>query len=290
LLLVLLSLSVPSFCILTVGDYMNLPVVPADARLTYGSDPNQFGDLYLPVTPPEPTYPVLVLLHGGCWLSQYGLSPLGEMSRAISHKGVAVWNLEYRRIGGGGGWPATFQDVANGIDYLRQVAIRYHLNVSNVFIAGHSAGGHLAVWAASRPNLKHGATLYSPNPIHMTGVVALEAIPDLEGSITSGICGGLAATLMGGPPGTYPERYAEGSVHFLSPLKIFQVFFSGAQDNIVPRSYLISYTANARKHGDLCIFRGFNNSGHFEPVFISTEAGRELIHYASLLGCGRDPC
>jgi hypothetical protein len=96
--------------ILTLDEVMTLPGAPADRRVSSGPDPAQFGDLYLP--PPPGPQPVVLLLHGGCWRAQYGLTLVGQLGAALRQAGLAVWNLEYRRLGIGGGWPTTFQDVA----------------------------------------------------------------------------------------------------------------------------------------------------------------------------------
>src|SRR5262245_43327101 len=111
--------------LLTRDDYVHLPVIPADYRLFYGPDPAQFGDLYLPQQPGS--HPVVILLHGGCWQAQYGLAPLGRLCTAFTSEGLAVWNVEYRRLGNGGGWPMTFVDVATGVDFLQSIADQYAL-------------------------------------------------------------------------------------------------------------------------------------------------------------------
>src|SRR5690606_16160714 len=117
-----------------------------------------------------------------------------------------------------GGWPFTFLDVGNGIDFLKKIGPQYALNLTNVIGVGHSAGGHLISWAASRPKLQSSAELYIADPLRITSVVVLEGLPDLEDAIDQGLCGNAALTLMGGAPFQYPERYAEGSIHYLDPL------------------------------------------------------------------------
>src|SRR6478672_975380 len=125
----------------------------ADARIPYGADPNQFGELWLPAT--KGPFPVVVLIHGGCWQSELpGTILMDYMAADLRAKGVAVWNLEYRRIGhSGGGYPGTFLDVAAGVDKLRGLAKARNLDLSRVVVAGHSAGGHLTAWTAGRGRL-----------------------------------------------------------------------------------------------------------------------------------------
>src|SRR5215813_5200034 len=128
------------------------PAPPADHRLAYGSNEFEFGELRLPKSPGP--YPVAVIIHGGCWMSQYGLTYMGHLSAALTEAGVATWSIEYRRIGNqGGGWPGTFEDAARATDHLRTLAKSYPLDLNRVIAIGHSAGGHLALWLAERKNL-----------------------------------------------------------------------------------------------------------------------------------------
>jgi acetyl esterase/lipase len=131
-----------SASLLTVDDYERLRSTPADHRLPYGPDPAQFGDLYLPSW--AGPHPVAIMLHGGCWRAQYDLAPLGQLCAVLAGEGLAVWNVEYRRLGNGGRWPTTFTDVATAADALRGFAALYALDISRVVAVGHSAGGHLA--------------------------------------------------------------------------------------------------------------------------------------------------
>ena len=108
-------------------DILTLPPPPADARLSYGTDPNQFGDLRLPKT--KGPSPIVMNIHGGYWRAKYDLAHAGHLCAALTAKGVATWNIEYRRVGNpGGGWPGTFEDVRNAYRYLPQIAKRYDLD------------------------------------------------------------------------------------------------------------------------------------------------------------------
>src|SRR6185295_110755 len=103
---------------------LDAPAPAADARLRYGPDPLQFGDLRLPKG--AGPHKVAILIHGGYWRAQYDLEYTGHLCAALTRAGIATWNLEYRRAGNpGGGWPGTFQDVAMGADYLRELAGKY---------------------------------------------------------------------------------------------------------------------------------------------------------------------
>ena len=120
--------------LLTVDDLLALPSVPPDVSLAYGPHAEQFGHLYLPAG--AGPHPVVVLLHGGCWRARVNLTYMGGFARALTEDGVAVWNLEYRRLDLGGGWPHTFLDVAKGADYLKAVADEYALDLARVLTVG----------------------------------------------------------------------------------------------------------------------------------------------------------
>ncbi|MDQ2827153.1 MAG: alpha/beta hydrolase, partial [Actinomycetota bacterium] len=102
----------------------------------------QSGELFLPGG--AGPHPVVVVLHGGFWQAMFGRRLMDKVSADLAGAGWAAWNLEYRRVGMGGGWPATFDDVAAGIDALAGVR---GLDLSRVTTLGHSAGGQLALWA-----------------------------------------------------------------------------------------------------------------------------------------------
>jgi len=248
--------------ILTVADFLTLPAVAPDAHVPYGPGPQQFGELYLP-TGPGP-HPVVLLIHGGCWQARYGLAQLGPLCAALRDEGMAVWSLEYRRIGDGGGWPTTFADVAAGADALR--TLEAPLDLGRVVAAGHSAGGHLALWLAARPRLPHSSPLWAPSPLPLTGVLALAALADLAAAARRGLCDGAVGELLGGAPEAVPMRYAEASPAALLPLGVPQRHLVGVHDSIVPPDYLEAYVAAARAAGDDASLELLPGVGHFELV------------------------
>lgn len=170
----------------------------------YGGDPSQVADLHLPERRDQPA-PVVVVLHGGHWRTGFGKLVCRPVARDLAGRGFAVWNLEYRRLGagrgGGGGWPATFADVAAGIDHL--VALDDpQLDLARVAVVGHSAGGHLALWAGGRVGLPVGAVGSAPR-VPVTHVVALSPVTHLVRA------GATARELVGGPPEQHPGRWAQ---------------------------------------------------------------------------------
>jgi acetyl esterase/lipase len=124
--------------------------VTTTQRYAYGDDPSQWCELFLPERPTAAG--VAVVVHGGYWKSPYGAELGAPLAADLAGRGIPAWNLEYRRLGNGGGWPETFQDVADGIDLLRVAAAQHRLDLGRVVALGHSAGGHLATWAAGRPD------------------------------------------------------------------------------------------------------------------------------------------
>lgn len=255
--------------ILTEEDLPGLPPVAPDHRLAYGTDPEQFGDLYLPPRPGP--RPLVVLLHGGCWRARYGLEQLGQLCAAFRDEGVAVWNLEYRRLGNGGGWPATFEDVAAGADFLRGIAARFSLDLSSVVAAGHSAGGQLALWLAGRHRLPPSSRLFSPPPLLMRGVVSLAGIADLAEGVERDICGGACRELLGGPPGELPLRYRQASPRALLPLGVPQWHLIGLYDQVVPVDYLQRYAAAAGEHDEVHLDL-LPDAGHYELIVPGSSA------------------
>jgi len=268
---------------LTADDYASNPRVPADHRLAYGPDPQQFADLYLPErTADQMTQsPVVVMIHGGCWRAAHGLEPMGLLCAALRAEGFAVLSLEYRRVGTGGGWPTTFQDVAAGADLLRDIASDFNLSLSGVVTMGHSAGGHLALWLAGRHRLPKESLLYSPGPLPVHGVVALASIPDLVEGVKRDICKGGCRDLVGGPPEEMPDRYRLASPAALLPLGVPHRHFVGARDHVVSAEYIGLFVTEAARLGDDATLVELPGAGHFEVV-LPTSFAWPLVRAAAL--------
>lgn len=253
-----------------------MPVPPADHVIAYGSDSLAFGELRLP--PGAGPHPVAIVVHGGCWRSEYDLKHIGPLSAALTYKGVATWTLEYRRIGdAGGGWPGTFEDVSRGADHLRELASRFSLDLSRVVAVGHSAGGHLALWLAARKNLPASSALHSANPLPLRGVVALAAITDLrEYARDSSYCNASVPLLLGGTAAEVPDRYAETSPIDLLPLGVPVRLVHGSGDKVVPVAQGQAFAAAAKQRGDDARFVPVEGAGHFDLIAPAAPAWREV--------------
>ena len=255
-------------------DVDKLPSKPPDARISYGNDPLQVGELRVPQG--KGPFPVAVVIHGGCWVSKFAtLQNTAALSDALRDAGVATWNIEYRRLDNpGGGWPGTFADVADGTDKLREIAKAHPLDLSRVVTVGHSAGAHLALWAAARGRLKKGSPLFRDNPLTLRAAVALDGPGDLRGfyEYAKNICGAnVIDQLMGGSPSAVAERYAQGSPAELLPLGTKQVLIVGIDSGVMPPPARESYAAAVMKAGDAVEIIEVPG-GHFEMTAPTTAA------------------
>jgi acetyl esterase/lipase len=235
-------------------------------QLHYGSKPLQFGELYIPNG--HGPHPVVILIHGGFWRARYGLSLMTGLARDLAERGIAAWNIEYRRIGDvGGGWPGTLRDVARAADYLRTIASTYPLDPERVVAVGHSAGGHLALWLAARARLtKNNPLTVNDTPLPLKGVISLAGAMDLEYVWQLHLSNDAAVELLGGTPGEVPERYAAASPAALLPLGVSQVLIHGTADANVPLTVSQVYAHKAKKAGDSVTLIELPNAEHFVVI------------------------
>jgi acetyl esterase/lipase len=227
--------------------------------VSYGPGPDQVGDLWLPSTPPP--HPVVVLVHGGFWYERWRRDLMDGLARDLVLRGQAAWNLEYRRIGTGGGWPDTGQDVVWGVDHLVSLAPLHDLDLSHVTLVGHSAGGHLALWAAARPEAGVRAVL----------VVGLAPITDLAAARSEALGSGAVDALFAGRP-TLPDA----SPIELLPLGVPQLLLHAADDPLVPVAHTRHYAGAARTAGDPVDYRELPSGGHFTYLSPTSEPWRAV--------------
>jgi acetyl esterase/lipase len=251
------------------GEVEALKFREADRRIPYGDEASQFIDLWLPRGKATESRPVVVLIHGGCWLEQYAISHVRPLATALADRGFAVWAVEYRRVGeAGGGWPGTFQDISAAVDRLKEFGHPAMQKRRAVFI-GHSAGGHLALWAAGRSRLEQGRELYREDPFVPVGAVGLAAITDLKeyaGGDSS--CQRVAPQLMGGTPAQFPGRYDQASPAVLGA-DVPVVLLQGGADGIVPPAQ-----AQAFAGAEVILLE---EAGHFDLIHTRTPAFPKLV-------------
>lgn len=271
---------------MSTRDLLALPQPAPDTVIHYGSDSLQFGELYRGHGRPGP---VMVFVHGGCWLSAFDRKHARSLAAAVAARGVTVWNLEYRRVGNpGGGWPGTFDDIATGVDYVRNLVGPFGLDTTRMVVAGHSAGGHFALWVASRGKLPSGPG--SRTPLRPRAILALAGVPNLADVASSKepVCGDAVARLMGGSPADHAEAYHLASPDQWLPFGIRQVVLTGADDRIVPPDLSRTFAAKATSAGDKVELVVVPGAGHFEVVSPGTPAGKRVVDLVvTLTAAGR---
>ncbi|HEX5377091.1 MAG TPA: alpha/beta hydrolase [Phenylobacterium sp.] len=273
--------------LLTFHDIQDLARGLAGQHIAYGDDPLQFGELWTPKG--RGPHPLIVMIHGGCWRADLpGLDLQSPLSAALAQHGWAVWNIEYRRIGhGGGAYPGTFQDVARGVDAVRGFAKAQHIDLNRVVFMGHSAGGQLAAWAAGRARLPQSSPLWVKDPLPANTVVSLAGINDLEAYHDKGpdACGGPGVVEdLVDFKGRGADAYADTSPRRLLPLDRGQFVISGELDPIVPPDFGEAYGSAALKSGDAVQVMTLTGAGHFELIDPRSAAWATLFPLIDALG------
>ena len=256
------------------------PAVEPDASATYGDDPDQVVDFYAPRGGQDGA-PLVVVLHGGAWRAPYDRWHITPFAAFLADRGLAVANVEYRRGGGdgteaeavAGRWPETFDDVAAAMDALPDLARQAlpQADPRRVVVTGHSAGGHLALWAAARHVLPAGSPWRLAAPPPLRGVVALAPIADFGAAVELGVCGGAVRQLLGGEA-QYDERAAHADPAALLPTGIATVVVQGRTDIVVPQAVAEAYVDAAAKAGETVGWTLLENVGHFPLIDPAADA------------------
>jgi acetyl esterase/lipase len=224
---------------------------------------------------------VVTVIHGGYWRARYDRSLMAGLCLDLAAHGWAAWNLEYRRVGAGGGWPETFMDVAAGVDLLADLDAP--LDLERVAAIGHSAGGQLAVWAAARHTLRPGAAGSSPR-VRIGAVVSQAGVLDLRLAARLSPSDEPTRALLGSPEEN-ESAYSLASPRERVPLGLPQLLLHGEDDDTVSMRIAESYAAAAREAGDSCELVVLPRTGHFEHIDASSDAWRVarewLDRYAS---------
>lgn len=225
------------------------PPPAADARIAYGPEPLQFGDLRAPGG--EGPFPLALVLHGGYWQATYNLIHTGPMCIALAEAGIATWNLEYRSLGvPGGEWPGPGEDLELALAHVDRLPLEQD---GRVVLAGHSAGGQLALWAAKRSGLP---------------VVALAPVSDVRDAAERRGPQSAPARFMA------PEHFGDGSPLELLPLGVPQLVIHGTADDDVPFAMSERYVAAGGDEAELVVLEGV---GHFELIDPAAGAFAETV-------------
>jgi acetyl esterase/lipase len=208
------------------------------SRHNYGDDPSQYGVLY-------GEGPVAVLIHGGFWKAEYGLELMDALCADLAARGWAAWNIEYRRLGNGGGVPETLDDVGAAIDHLRELE---GVDLSRVVTIGHSAGGHLAAWAATRENPR----------VAVTGVVSQAGVLDLQRASELRLSNGIVERFLRGKPTDVASPIER------LPLGVPALLTHGGRDDIVPVE--ISRRFARASGASLMVEPEEDHFGHLDPA------------------------
>ena len=225
------------------------PPPAADARVAYGLEPLQFGDLRVP--PGDGPFRLAVVLHGGYWQATYNLIQTGFLCRALADAGIASWNLEYRCVGvPGGEWPGPREDLELAVAHLPRLPFAHD---GRTVLVGHSAGGQLALWAGKRAKLP---------------VVALAPVSDVRDAASRRGPESAPARFMAS------EHYADGSPLELLPLGVPQIVIHGTADEDVPYEMSVRYVEAAGGEAELVTLEG---TGHFEPIDPQAAAFAETL-------------
>ena len=256
---------------------MERPAPPFDKRVRYGRDPQHFAELRLPAG--RGPFPFLFVIHGGFWQSAYDLSHIGHLCAALTRKGIITCNLEYRRLGdSGGGWPGTFQDVSLATDHiLETISSDSRVDAARTAVLGHSAGGHLALWLASRHRVSKASPLHGAQKYPLGSAVSLAGVCDLRRAFEQRLGNGVVARLIGGTPNQYPDRYDAGSPIELLPTGTRQVLVHGTTDNVVPVSQSENFVERAEQLGEHPKLVKLDGVGHFELIDPESDAWSAVV-------------
>jgi acetyl esterase/lipase len=253
-------------------------------KITYGTDASQFGELSVPSTSTHTG--TVVIIHGGFWRAQYDLSLGRPLAADLVARGYTVWNLEYRRVGDGGGWPSTLQDVADGIDHLATLGAE-GVDTSRVVAVGHSAGGQLAVWAAGRSGLPSDAPGAGPK-VQLTSVVSQAGVVDLAVAANTGVGGSAESDLLGGSPAQVPQRYKIADPIERLPISAPVLCVHSKGDQNVPFAQSTAYVAAATKAGDPAALHEVSGD-HFTLIDPTSEAWAVVVDALPSLLAGHLP-
>lgn len=260
-------------------EVLTRPGRPPDLTLAYGPLAEHVVDLRFPAGPARG--PLVVVVHGGFWRREYDRAHAAAQSEGLAEAGYLTATVEFRRTGmPGGGWPGTFDDTALWSDTLETVvaeALGGHAGAPEVtagrmVLVGHSAGGHLAAWAASRHRLPSSSPWHRARPLPLAGVVSLAGVLDLAECDRLHLGADAARALLGVAGAVPPERLAVTDPSVLLPTGVPMALVHGTQDTRVPVSISRSYAAKSGAS-----LRALEGLGHFELIDPLSSAWPEVL-------------
>lgn len=257
-------------------EVLTRPAPEPDRTIRYGDGEEHVIDLRLPPAGDGPR-PLAVVVHGGFWRAAYDRRHTGPQASALAEAGYAVAVPEYGRVGQeAGGWPGTFDDTARWSDTLVDLVCDEVgtdlVDRDRVVLVGHSAGGHLALWAASRHRLPASSPWWRADPLPICGVVALAGVCELALAAELRLSDGATQDLVGGEPGQAAGRYAQADPASLLPSGVRTVLVHGRQDGNVPIELSRAYARRAQAAGDNVQLVELPDIGHFELIDPLTHA------------------
>ena len=272
---------------MTLNEYMTLKGPAPSEHIAYGPSPKQYVELFEPAG--AGPFPVVVLIHGGCFQNRYqGMPQMRGMAGALKAKGVAVWSIEYRGIDTpGGGYPGTFQDVRSAVDLLAAQAKARRLDTHRLVVVGHSAGAVLSLWLAGRGKLPPSSPLYEANPLPIHEVVALGGFGDFRAFAKNlkARCGVTVEQITGLPSAARPDVYADTNPLDLTPNGSETTFINGDHDEIVAPRDFADTAARMRALGDAAATMVLPSASHFDEVAVTSPSWR-LVGGAILKALG----
>ncbi|MGF6275669.1 acetyl esterase/lipase [Massilia sp. UYP11] len=264
---------------MTLDDYLALTGPAPTARLAYGPAPSQYAELFVPQG--SGPFPVAVLVHGGCWTSKFGgIRQLRNMAGALAARGIAVWNVEYRRVDEeGGGYPGMYLDMHAALDLLAASAPAHALDLERVVAIGHSAGGQLVQWIAGRARIPAASPLYRAGGLKVDRVVSLGGLADLrhEAALIKSSCGRDLAQLAGTPSPGRPDVLADTNAADLMPNGSRTWLVTGALDTISPPRVAHDYAARAKAAGDAAEVVILPQASHYDEVATTSPAWPQVL-------------
>ncbi|UUZ55013.1 alpha/beta hydrolase [Massilia sp. H-1] len=258
---------------MTLQDYLALSGPAPTATIAYGSAPSQFAELFRPAGPGP--FPVVVLIHGGCWTVEFG--GITQMHNVVAPwpwpRGIAVWNVEYRRADEeGGGYPGTYLDINAALDKLAAEAPRHQLDTSRIVAVGHSVGGQLAQWIVGRGRIPASSPLYQAHPLPVRQVISLGGLADLrnEKDLIKTSCGRDLSQLVSSASATRPDVFADTNAAELVPNGSTTLLITGELDTISPPRAAHDFAAPRMPCRDRAEVLILPNASHYDEIAASS--------------------